>query len=316
MFPADPRDQLPATDPHAGGSGITAPTDRAYEPISDSHPVSVHQASDSAGTVAATGPNFTAVRESSWVPPPGGGLDADRPLAMRPATSPRRRWKVAAVGLGGCLLGGALTAVAPKLISLPLAETWTQLTDRMVALASPRLPIPTSRLIVQSSQGLPGEPTPLGVALQGQAEGAVVIIRGVLPGMDLSAGKAIDATTWWVSASDLDYAWIAPPPSFVGSADLIAELRLHNGKIADQQAIHLKWLPTISQGSANPPLDQQENLQADRQKTQTSSSIAPKRPEQTRPLKELQSSSLPGQGGLKEGSTDARATSSVRTLQG
>ena len=143
-----------------------------------------------------------------------------------------------------------------------------------------------------------------------------MIIRGVLPGMDLSAGKAIDATTWWVSASDLDYAWIAPPPSFAGSADLIAELRLHNGKIADQQTIHLKWLLAISQDPANPPLDQQENLQADRQKTQTSSSIAPKRPEQARPLKELQSSSLPGQGGLKEGSTDAMATSSVRTLQG
>ena len=40
------------------------------------------------------------------------------------------------------------------------------------------------RLIVHSSRGVAGEPAPLGLALQGPTEGAVVIITGLVPGMD------------------------------------------------------------------------------------------------------------------------------------
>src|SRR2546421_1018345 len=36
----------------------------------------------------------------------------------------------------------------------------------------------------------------------------------------------------WLSASDLQYAWVAPPKDFVGSADLVAELRLPNAQTA------------------------------------------------------------------------------------
>ena len=37
------------------------------------------------------------------------------------------------------------------------------------------------------------------------------------------------------------YASIAPPQDFVGSADLVAELRLPNAQIADRQMLHLEW---------------------------------------------------------------------------
>ncbi len=46
---------------------------------------------------------------------------------------------------------------------------------------------------------------------------------------------------WHVSATDLPDAWIAPPKDFVGSADLVAELRLPNAQIADRQTLHVKW---------------------------------------------------------------------------
>jgi hypothetical protein len=49
-----------------------------------------------------------------------------------------------------------------------------------------------------------------------------------------------------VPASDLAYAWIAPPASFVGSADLVAELRLVDDTVADRQLLHIEWSSAIS----------------------------------------------------------------------
>ena len=78
----------------------------------------------------------------------------------------------------------------------------------------------TPKLLVQSSRDISGEPAPIGLTLQGgRADGAVVIIRGLLPGMELSAGSVVSRDTWQLSVSDLQYAWVAPPKDFVGSAD-------------------------------------------------------------------------------------------------
>jgi hypothetical protein len=112
----------------------------------------------------------------------------------------------------------------------PFADREHQLPIR----AEPTIP----QLVVQSSQGVSGEPAPLGLGVQGLVEGAVVLIRGLVPGMELSTGSSVGGDAWQLSARDLHYAWIAPPEGFVGSADLIAELRMSNDKIADRKAIH------------------------------------------------------------------------------
>ena len=96
-------------------------------------------------------------------------------------------------------------------------------------------------LIIQPSRGTSNEPVLLGLAVHGPAEEAVVYIGGLVPGMELSTGRAVGADSWEIAATDLGYAWIAPPPGFVGSAKLVAELRLPNNKIADRQAIHVGW---------------------------------------------------------------------------
>lgn len=114
----------------------------------------------------------------------------------------------------------------------------------------------TPKLIVQSSRGVSGEPAPIALALRGAAYDAVVLIRGLVPGMELSAGGAVSGDTWQLSPTDLPYAWIAPPDGFVGSADLVAELRLSNGKIVDRQAMHIEWTP-VSPAPARPEFDTQ-----------------------------------------------------------
>jgi hypothetical protein len=189
----------------------------------------------------------SVVREPAFYPP-----------APHPRSHLGNRSKAALIGGLGCVLFAvALTAVI-AIGQFSLAEIWRQLViDRTVELTSSSAAPATSaiqaeaaipRLIVQSSRGMSGEPAPLGLTLQGRAEGAVVIITGLVPGMELSTGGAVGADAWEVSATDLRDVWIGPPKSFVGSVDLVAELRWPDNKIADRQTIHLEWVsPVLAQ---------------------------------------------------------------------
>jgi hypothetical protein len=145
--------------------------------------------------------------------------------------------------VSGLLLIFALTAVLIAQLTVP--GIWRQLiTDslRAVQLASFSSIEPTEpRLVVQQSRAARGEPAPLGLTLRGPAEGAVVRITELAPGMELSAGRADGLDGWEVPANDLGYVWIAPPDTFAGSVDLIAELRGPDGKVADRQTITLNW---------------------------------------------------------------------------
>jgi hypothetical protein len=110
------------------------------------------------------------------------------------------------------------------------------------------------KLNVEGSRGAPGEPVPIGVTVQGDVGGAVVNIRGLLPGMELSTGDAVGPHSWELSASDLQYAWVAPPQDFTGSVDLLVELRLPNAQVTDRQTVHLEWMrpPTRSELQTEP----------------------------------------------------------------
>ena len=99
----------------------------------------------------------------------------------------------------------------------------------------------SARLIVQSWRGNSDEPTPLGLAVKGPAEHAVVYIKGLMPGMELSSGNRVGSDAWEIPATGVGDVWIAPPQGFVGTAKLVAELRLPDSRIADRQAIYFEW---------------------------------------------------------------------------
>lgn len=217
----------------------------------------------------------------------------DRLLAYDIAPTSARRSGFIVLGLAGCIFAFALIAVI-AISHFPLGDSWDQSAiDRTVELDSSSeqlgLPIPATRagptmpkFIVQASRGMSGEPAPLGLALQGQAEGAVVIITGLLPGMELSTGGSLGGDAWQLSATELHYAWIAPPKDFVGSADLIAELRLPSNQIADRRAIHFEWVTATSPAPARRELDRERipQLQPDRQEI---TAVPPISPELTQP---------------------------------
>jgi hypothetical protein len=169
------------------------------------------------------------------------------PVALQPVA---RRRGLTMVGLVGFILGVASTAALTNVRLRDWSEWALGGTFEPASSWSPHIGIQDNsaipHLIAWPSHGLSGEPIPLALEVHGPAEGARVIITGLLPGMDLSAGEALGSNTWQVRATDLSYGWVAPPKDFVGSANLVAELRSTNNKIADRQVLHLEWLPSTS----------------------------------------------------------------------
>jgi hypothetical protein len=98
---------------------------------------------------------------------------------------------------------------------------------------------PIPRLVVHA-RGIAGEPLPLGLTIEGGADGAVVIVTGLVPGMTLSTGIALGANVWQVPATDLANTWVGPPMDFVGVVDLIAELQLADATVINHQPIQME----------------------------------------------------------------------------
>jgi hypothetical protein len=198
------------------------------------------------GLLAKQAGGTTSVSMSSSAP---ADCLAGQEVRLTPAHVDRRSGLITKA-LIGCIFAAVIAAV----IAIPsyhsFFETWQQPTGDSIELTSPdpvkpaTPPMQTSetpKLVVEPTLGAPGEPVPIRLALRGLANDAVVILRGLVPGMELSAGSAVTADSWQLSATDLPYAWIAPPKEFVGSADLVAELRLPNAQIADRQTLRVKW---------------------------------------------------------------------------
>jgi hypothetical protein len=110
------------------------------------------------------------------------------------------------------------------------------------------------RLIAQPSSGISGEPVPLGLAVHGAPEQAIVYLTDLVRGMELSAGNQVDSHSWEVPAAGLSNAWIASPDGFVGAINLIAELRIPDGTTAYRQVLQFEWLLPMSQATAIRPV--------------------------------------------------------------
>src|SRR5215472_15015877 len=177
-----------------------------------------------------------------------------------PASSPshrRSRTMLFTSCLVGVILAGGTSAVI-AFRQFSLADIWRGRAQLHQPTLTMRGEEAIPRLIVQSSRGNSGEPIPLGLTIYGPAEGAVIIITGLSPGMELSNGIEVDGDRWEVPATEVSYAWIAPPDGFVGSAPLTAELRLTNDRIADRQAIQLEWVPSSPPGFSKNQYNREE----------------------------------------------------------
>ena len=191
---------------------------------------------------------------SSLIPLPDRLVGPDVP-ASSPSHRRSRSMLFTSCLVGVILAGGISAVIAFRQFSLP--DIWrgrAQLHQPTLTMQGEQAP----QLIVQWSRGNSGEPIRLGLTIYGPTEGAVIIITGLLPGMELSNGIKVDVERWKVRATQVSYTWIAPPDGFVGSALLTAELRLTDDSIADRQAIHLEWVPSSPPGFAKNQYNREE----------------------------------------------------------
>jgi hypothetical protein len=279
---------------------MRAPIDRPNEPNADAESAWLGRVSEAASALAATrvGDQISAstlrskisVECTIKINPSDRLFDPEGPLVLHSRLLSRSRLAV----VGG-LLGGVMAAIIAGIVldQFPFqrSNSWQRgATDRTTELdpsslrATPLATRPeavTARLVVHSSHAVSGEPAPLGLELQGEAEGAIVIIAGLAPGMEVSMGTAVGADAWEVPVSDLGAAWIGPPESFVGSVDLVAELRLPDEKIADRQVIHFEWTPPISPSPAPNQLARDESAQPqlDREELPAVAQVSPDVPQ-------------------------------------
>jgi hypothetical protein len=185
---------------------------------------------------------FSALQSLQGNSPPPVASTYGRPSAARTAS-----W------VGGIAVIVLLPAIVGVLMmQVPVFRFWDQPAgEQTFALASSSsMPMdararqngPKPRLVARESRGMRGEPVRLGLTLVGAAEGGVVTITGLVPGMSMSNGRAAGVNTWQVAATELADSWVGPPPGFAGAVELTAELRLPNATVAHRQSIHIEWI--------------------------------------------------------------------------
>jgi Na+-transporting methylmalonyl-CoA/oxaloacetate decarboxylase gamma subunit len=178
---------------------------------------------------------------------PARSLDPE--FVPAPPVPLRSRW-----WLGVCLVMAmlAIGIIAFSAIGRFFPSSTTspqQASDRTVNLASSSVQ-PAAGLMKAIETEIPrlslgasrGMVAPLGLALQGPAEGAI-LLNGSAAGITVSAGSDIGADAWQVPATDavVSNTWILPPKDFIGVVDLLAELQVADTAIAHRWLIHRKW---------------------------------------------------------------------------
>jgi hypothetical protein len=213
--------------------------------------------SDSEGVTKSSGPVISAVRSTSLSIGRDDSFYPDIPLAR---SDLQCRSKLAVITLVvACLsliASGEFTSTGThhRLTSESSNSSFSSAISPEAVKATTVGERFSPRLIAQPSSGRSGEPVPLGLAVHGASEQAVVYVTDLVRGMELSTGKQVDSQTWEVPAAELSHAWIAPPDGFVGAINLIAELRLPDGTTADRQVLQFEWLLPMSQAPAIRPV--------------------------------------------------------------
>jgi hypothetical protein len=145
----------------------------------------------------------------------------------------------------------------------PIPSGWKASGDKMMELAaavSRPAPAPASaqrtapRLVGVGGRAAAGEPAPVGVTLEGNADGAAAMIHGVPSGVTVSMGEAVGVSSWRVAVADLPSTWVLPAQDFVGTIDLAVELRLADDVVADRRTVRLEWAAPAQQPVAARPV--------------------------------------------------------------
>jgi TPR repeat protein len=92
----------------------------------------------------------------------------------------------------------------------------------------------------------------LTVSVKNAGSKAAVVISRLPAGSALSEGAQVGPDRWQLPAEELTVAAVTPPRGFVGTMDLILELRLADNTVADRKSLQLEWLDRSGLAAAEP----------------------------------------------------------------
>ena len=114
---------------------------------------------------------------------------------------------------------------------------------------------PEPRLLLRDDRGETNEILPVGIEIDGNRAGVGIVLSGLAPDSQLSAGSALGVSGWRLDADQLEGLQIRPPRDFVGAMNLMVDLRLPGDRVADSKGLRLEWVarPKIQPAAAVAP---------------------------------------------------------------
>jgi hypothetical protein len=101
---------------------------------------------------------------------------------------------------------------------------------------------PEARLLLRDDRGNPNEILPVAIEIDGNRAGAGVVLSGLAPDTQLSAGSALGVSGWRLDADQLEGLQIRPPRDYVGVMNVMVDLRLPGDRLADSKGLRLEWV--------------------------------------------------------------------------
>ena len=111
---------------------------------------------------------------------------------------------------------------------------------------------PAPKLEVAFDPAAPaGQAAPLRFSVTDAPEGSTIVVSGLGPGATLSQGEN-RGVEWRLGLGELSNLAVIPQKDFVGSMDLVVELRLPDGALGGRQLIKLAWRGDAAADSQSP----------------------------------------------------------------
>ena len=125
------------------------------------------------------------------------------------------------------------------------------------------------RLVAEDQQAFANEPILLAIVPVPAANSGSLSLRGLVHGIRLSAGKAVNEDDWELSLRDLGSVYVYAPMNFVGAMSVTIALLSPSNEILDSRPIRLEWIAKTD--SPQPPngrdIDRQSSSAAVKQES-------------------------------------------------
>lgn len=103
-------------------------------------------------------------------------------------------------------------------------------------------PILPTRLVVENQHAFVNEPLPLAVSVAPSTGDESLVVAGLAAGTRLSAGAALNESSWRLRARDLRGLYLYAPKDFVGEMDAAIDVLSSSQRLLDSRSVRLEWV--------------------------------------------------------------------------